>query len=88
LPACCDVAGEQVQVDVGAELVEAAAVSFFFEAPGEPVDPVVRPAGLVGVQLDAAEVGGPVEVGPPDHLLLRDGLLVAGLGGFGLGLEA
>ena len=70
-------AAEQIEIDVGPELVHAAVLAALAQALGETVDVLSGDDGPVGWKVEGAEVGGAVSGGFDDDSAIGDSLLVA-----------
>jgi hypothetical protein len=75
---------EEVEENVGAELVDGAVLVAGFELQGEPVDPAADGDGPVGREVESTELGGPVGIGFEDHPALLNCHLVSSLSVVGI----
>ena len=75
---------EQVQEDVGAELIDGSSVVDVAGGPGETVDPSHRGLDLSGGEGEPVEVGGAIRIGFRGHLALLDCFLIMLLGRIGI----
>jgi len=79
---------EEVEEDVGAQLVDGAVLVKGLESLGQPVDRAANGHRPVGREIEPGEVGGSVGVGLEDHPAFLDRSLVALLGVVGIGGDA
>jgi hypothetical protein len=75
---------EEIQENVGPDLVHGSGIVGGPGGSGEPVDTSHRSPGAVGGKVEAVEVGGSVGVGCARYPTFFDRFLITGLGGVGV----